>query len=138
MLLVVVSLIAVVTVLVVVVLKFWRQSTSCRSELQRYKPILDLNVAIDDAKVQLQQVQQQAQQVADADKHRHEQLEGQYKQAFIKYEDLQREVSLLEENLEDISFGLYKPHFTFQSRKAEQRRARTVGQSTVICGRERK
>jgi len=28
---------------------------------------------------------------------------------------LQKEVSALEENLEDISFGLYKPHFSFQT-----------------------
>ena len=32
-----------------------------------------------------------------------------------KYKELLKEVSLLEENLDDISFGLYKPHFTFQA-----------------------
>src|SRR6266404_6709475 len=36
-------------------------------------------------------------------------------QAASKREELKKEISLLEENLEDISFGLYKPHFNFQT-----------------------
>jgi len=31
---------------------------------------------------------------------------------------LQHQVSLLEENLDDISVGLYKPHFTFETSEA--------------------
>lgn len=31
------------------------------------------------------------------------------------YKELTKEISLLEENLEDISFGVYKPHFSFQT-----------------------
>ena len=42
-----------------------------------------------------------------------EALEKQYSDARGVYERLKGEVSLLEENLEDISFGLYKPHFNY-------------------------
>jgi len=42
-------------------------------------------------------------------------LEVQYETANRTYEGLKSEVALLEENLEDISFGLYKPHFEFDT-----------------------
>ena len=42
-------------------------------------------------------------------------LEGQYRTASRTYEELKSEVGLLEENLEDISFGLYEPHFEFDT-----------------------
>jgi hypothetical protein len=55
------------------------------------------------------------------------QLQQQYERAVSRYREVQREVGLLEENLEDISFGLYKPHFDFQTpdeyrRKLEETR----------------
>ena len=42
-------------------------------------------------------------------------LEEQYRIASSKYEELNGTVALLEENLEDISFGLYSPHYTFDT-----------------------
>ena len=42
-------------------------------------------------------------------------LEGQYRVANSRYEELKSTISLLEENLEDISFGLYSPHYTFDT-----------------------
>jgi hypothetical protein len=110
-----VILIAVVAVLVFLVFKFWTQSTTYHSQLQRYSGIVDLEAAIEAAKVQLEQTKQRERESAAEDKQRREQLEGQYKEALAKYEELQHAVSLLEENLDDISFGLYKPHFTFQT-----------------------
>lgn len=42
-------------------------------------------------------------------------LSANYRSATEIYRRLQNEISLLEENLEDISFGLYKPHFEFET-----------------------
>lgn len=42
-------------------------------------------------------------------------LDKKYGSARSVYERLKSELSLLEENLEDISFGLYKPHFNFDA-----------------------
>ena len=42
-------------------------------------------------------------------------LEEQYRAASHIYEELKSETVLLEENLEDISFGLYEPHFEFDT-----------------------
>jgi chromosome segregation ATPase len=42
-------------------------------------------------------------------------LATEYEAGRSLYEKLKAEVVLLEENLEDISFGVYRPHFTFQT-----------------------
>lgn len=42
-------------------------------------------------------------------------LETEYQRGRAHYDTLKAEVALLEENLEDISFGIYRPHFTFQT-----------------------
>ncbi|MFQ5792597.1 MAG: DUF4041 domain-containing protein, partial [Acidobacteriota bacterium] len=47
-------------------------------------------------------------------------------QARTTYEALTREISLLEENLEDISFGLYRPHFSFQTSEEYKRQLETL------------
>lgn len=80
----------------------------------RYGPIVDMDAEVarvggtlTSAKADLQQF------TSDAERKRAE-LKKSYDNAHRTYESLKREVSLLEENLEDISFGLYKPHFTFQ------------------------
>jgi len=42
-------------------------------------------------------------------------LDEDYQKSLSKREEIQQQLALLEENLEDISFGLYKPHFKFDS-----------------------
>jgi len=42
-------------------------------------------------------------------------LAAEYEQGRALYDSLKAEVALLEENLEDISFGIYRPHFTFET-----------------------
>src|SRR5205807_2309402 len=46
---------------------------------------------------------------------RRSRLAQELKESESKRDGLQKEISLLEENLEDISFGLYKPHFNFKT-----------------------
>jgi chromosome segregation ATPase len=107
--------IVLVGVLALLLFRFWSKQKQYRTELQHYSGIVDIDAAILNAKRQLEQLEQQAKVTAEADKKRREQLESEYKQAITHYEQVQREVSLLEENLNDISFGLYKPHFNFQT-----------------------
>jgi chromosome segregation ATPase len=42
-------------------------------------------------------------------------LATEYQSGRALYDQLKTEVALLEENLEDISFGVFRPHFTFQT-----------------------
>ncbi|HEV2118157.1 MAG TPA: DUF4041 domain-containing protein [Terriglobales bacterium] len=111
MLLAALIVVGIVAILEVTVYRLWKQRNSCRAELQwcrielqRYAAIANMEVAVNAAKAELEHVKQTT-----------EKLEEQYKQALATYGHLQHEVSMLEENLEDLSFGLYKPHFTFQS-----------------------
>lgn len=81
----------------------------------RFAPILDLDsekVSLEAAISAIREeharfVQQSAQERTD--------LSAQYTAAMSVFEQLRREVALLEENVEDLSFGIYKPHFDFQS-----------------------
>src|SRR5579872_4322266 len=63
-------------------------------------------------------LQQRERAVATAEeneKQRRAKLEEEYQAALEQYNRLQAEVQTFEENLEDISVGLYKPHFSFQA-----------------------
>jgi hypothetical protein len=42
-------------------------------------------------------------------------LEGEYQAALSRYQVLKQELAAAEDSLEDMSFGIYKPHFTFQT-----------------------
>jgi len=82
---------------------------------QRFKPAVDLdseigalNGKLDSARTELKKFEVDA-----AEKRRL--LASEIETAISTKEKLHGEISLLEENLEDISFGLYKPHFTFSS-----------------------
>lgn len=72
--------------------------------VKRFKPVLSL----DDEATRLHQE-------IDKAKRRIGNLEGSYHQAKEVYDRLLRETALLQEDLEDISFGLYRPHYTFET-----------------------
>ena len=64
-------------------------------------------------------------------------LEEQYRAASHIYEELKSETVQLEENLEDISFGLYEPHFEFDTAedyKVELRATRDRQRKLVRSG----
>ena len=81
----------------------------------RYAPIIDLDSALATVKEQLSRAKHEQQAFASEHERQRAQLTREYEQARKTYAVLKKEISLLEENLEDISFGLYKPHFSFQT-----------------------
>lgn len=54
------------------------------------------------------------------------QLSGEYESALTKYKELQAELALVEESLEDISFGLYSPHFTYETPEEYKTRIESI------------
>lgn len=91
------------------------QFSSARSDLQRYAPITNIEVAV--AALQGQQAKAVAERdafLAEDQKLRAE-LNAKYQDARATYERLRAEVSALEENVEDMSYGLYRPHFSFDT-----------------------
>jgi hypothetical protein len=128
--LVVVVLVASVVVLAFLLLRCFREAQDLKS---RYSGFIDVDAELAAANKKLEQANRELEQ---ANRERHEiysdterrriqldeeykrrqtQLDEEYRRASTKHNELLKELSLLEENLEDISFGLYKPHFSFQS-----------------------
>jgi hypothetical protein len=124
-------------VLVVALAYFvWRFSAECIRLRTRYANIIDVDAAIAEAKHQLDGVRrdQEAYEAASVrdraqrererqsllaqDEQQRSTLDKEYAQALATYRELMREISLVQESLEDISFGLYKPHFSFQTPEA--------------------
>ena len=81
----------------------------------RYAPIVDLDAELAAVKESLDRAKREHQEAAAAADRQRTQLGQEYERARATYDGLKREIALLEENLEDISFGLYRPHFSFQT-----------------------
>lgn len=120
-----VALIAASASLAYFVYHFWRASNALGTRIQHYSGIADVQAAVDAAKVELDSLRREAQEFSAKDQRRRNLLESEYKGAIAKYQALQQEVSLLEENLDDISFGLYQPHFSFET--SEQYKDALIG-----------
>jgi hypothetical protein len=74
---------------------------------------LDVEVEATALRVALERERQEAAQERTRISADGAQLRDRYAQALKTYESLVSQVGKLEENLEDISYGLYKPHFTY-------------------------
>jgi hypothetical protein len=81
----------------------------------QYAGIIDLDAHLADARRNLEQATQRRQELDSENDQRRLTLNQEYEQALATFKQLKLEVSLLEENIEDISFGLYKPHFSFET-----------------------
>lgn len=79
----------------------------------RYAPILDVEGEVERAKSELTRLANDREAFAAAEAKRRTDLATQYAEAKAVYDHLRSEVALLEENIEDMSFGLYRPHYSF-------------------------
>ena len=84
-----------------------------RSQLQEAKKATEGQLEAIKSQIQDLEASLRRAEVDAAQKREH--LEAEYAAALGQYNKLKHEVNLLEENLEDISFGLYKPHFTYET-----------------------
>jgi hypothetical protein len=99
----------------------------------KYRPILDIDKAVAAAKLELEDLGTEQERFLARDKARRTEPNDQYNAAKQTYEKLRTEVSLLEESLEDISFGLYRPHYTFAtSDKYKDELERIYGQQKAM------
>jgi hypothetical protein len=85
------------------------------TELSKFAGITDLEAELLKKKGELIAAELRLKNFEHTDTERREKLEQEYTDALAKYEELKHEMSLYELNLEDISFGVYEPHFTFQA-----------------------
>ncbi len=92
-----------------------RALTEARNLRTKYSGIIDLDSELTAVRNRLDQTKRERQEFDSENERRRVKLNQEYEQALATYRELKKEISLLEENLEDISFGLYAPHFSFQS-----------------------
>lgn len=92
--------------------RYFQEARNLRS---RYSRVTNVEAEVAVAKKGLEQTRRERQESQSENERLRVKLTQEYDQALAKYKELKSELSLLEENLEDISFGLYEPHFTFQT-----------------------
>jgi len=110
--LVIILLGSIILMLAFFALRFFQQVRSLRT---RYSAIIDLEAELTAVRNKLERTKQEQQEFDSENERRRAKLTQEFEQALATYKELKKEISLLEENLEDISFGLYKPHFSFQT-----------------------
>lgn len=91
----------------------WRWREEARTLRSRYASIIDLRAELKATEDNAERTKREQRELTTAAERERAQLSQDYNKALSTFEALKKEVALLEENLEDISFGLYKPHFNF-------------------------
>jgi hypothetical protein len=116
-LLVAATLIAVVVIvlLVIQISKKAKTNEEFKEALNKYKDIINIDSEVSKRNDALGAL---ASKLSELEK-RYKEKDSSLNQDYLKhkeiYENLRKEVSLLEENLENISYGLYKPHYDYKT-----------------------
>lgn len=106
--------VAVATTILFLIL-FIRTSVRYKAIYNRFKDIVDIEKEKDKVKKQYDKMlQDYADNEAKLKKQETELIEN-YQQKRTVYDNLMREVSILEENMDFISYGIYNPHFDFDT-----------------------
>ena len=91
------------------------EMSDLQKRLLRYSAIQNLEVEQNSLQVAINRAAGDARVARDMESARRTKLDSEYQSALAEFERLRKEASLYEEKLNDISFGLYEPHFTFDS-----------------------
>lgn len=81
----------------------------------QYKDIIDVDKELANRQTDLGKLKQQLDSLTSDFDRQKEQLNNDFQSKRVIYESLLSEISILEENLENISFGMYKPAYDYQS-----------------------
>lgn len=110
---IIVSVCGLISVLALLIaFRFYLRNRRLRA---RYAPVMDIDAELASVQRDLDHLRDEHRQFDEDSQRKREQLSSEYEQARLTYDTLRKEIALLEENLEDISFGLYRPHFSFQT-----------------------
>ena len=82
---------------------------------ERYSPIININEEVATRKGALIQINQEIENTNAEYSQRTKQLKDEFASKRQLYDLLLKEINLLEENLENISFGFYKPHYDYNT-----------------------
>jgi len=107
--------IVVISILVIQLSKKTKTNEKIKESLNKYKDIIEIDSEVSKRKAALNIL---VSKISDLEKV-YEEKDSALNQDYLKhkaiYENLRKEVSLLEENLENISYGLYRPHYDYKT-----------------------
>ena len=115
--------------LAIIVLLLWllvRTYYSLVGIKKKYAPVLDVDAERSKILVDIESLKRQTASLNQDFNGRKEKLTSEYDNAHVLYEKLQKEISLLEESLEMTEFGVYKPHFDFDTSERYKQEISTV------------
>ena len=105
--------------------KEFEEIRQLKSQLERYKPITDIEAEVENQKKNLEQLIAQKQSEIKTVEDNFNKLSSDYQAALETYTKLRKEVSLFENKLDLIEFGVYEPIYDFEKSdeyRAEQNR----------------
>lgn len=105
-------LFSIVVILLLIVIRIYSSLVRIR---KKYASVLDVDVERSKILADIKALKKQLADLSQDFSNRKDKLTSEYNNAHILYEKLQKEISLLEESLEMTEFGVYKPHFDFDS-----------------------
>lgn len=94
---------------------YLKQRSKYYRAFEKYKGIEDVEAEIEKAKKEFQKTKESQEDVNKKLAAQNKQLTEEYAKKRLVYDKLSKEVNSLEENLEIMSYGLYKPHFDFNT-----------------------
>lgn len=94
--------------------KEFEEINQLKSQLDRYKPIIDIELEIERQKKELDQLISLKQSEIEAVEGNFSKLNVDYQNALETYTKLRKEVSLFENKLDLIEFGVYEPIYDFE------------------------
>ncbi|MHC4259418.1 MAG: DUF4041 domain-containing protein [Planctomycetota bacterium] len=94
---------------------FISKSKEFEATFERFKDVIDIEKERKAVEKQLKDRRTKYGKIVAECERRENQLRSKYAQKRSIYEKLVREVSILEEQTEDLSYGLYQPHFSFDT-----------------------
>jgi chromosome segregation ATPase len=111
---VVITVVAIV-LLVIQLTKKAKTNEELKESLTKYKDIISIESEVSKRQADLNILSSKLSELEKRYKDKDSALNQDYLNHKEIYENLRKEVSLLEENLENISYGLYKPHYDYNT-----------------------
>jgi hypothetical protein len=109
-----IGLLSSAAILIVLVILLIKKNNS----FKKYKDIIDIDNAVNERKSELNNLQTLYEGLATEYAQKREVLNAEFQSKRSIYEKLLADISILEENLENISYGMYKPHYDYNSTEA--------------------
>jgi len=108
-------LIVVIAILVIQLTRKIRLNVIIKESLNKYKDIIDIDSEVSKRKADIDILVSKLSELEKGYKEKEYTLNQDYLKHKAIYDNLRKEVSLLEENLENISYGLYEPHYDYKT-----------------------